>query len=165
MHKHAYTVSTKWKGNKGEGTSTYRSYERNHTISIKGKPDIEGSSDPAFRGDPAKYNPEEFLVAALSICHMLSYLHVCTMAGVIVTAYEDVAEGKMEETPNGGGHFTEVLLRPIVTVKDASMVDNAMKAHHRASELCFITSSVNFPVHHKPECQVDETPEINNITR
>ena len=159
MNAHVYTVSTKWTGNKGEGTATYKSYERNHTISIKGKPDIDGSSDPVFRGDATRYNPEEFLVAALSTCHMLSYLHVCTTAGVIVTAYEDVAEGRMEETSNGGGQFTEVILRPVVTVKDASMVENAITAHHKASELCFIASSVNFPVHHQPECRVDKTQE------
>ena len=156
MHTHIYTVSTRWTGNLGEGTSNYRSYKRNHTISIDGKPDIEGSSDPAFRGDPMRYNPEEFLVAALSTCHMLSYLHVCVTSGVIVTAYEDIAEGKMEETSNGGGHFTEVTLRPVITVKHASMVENAMKAHYKASELCFIASSVNFPVNHEPECRIDE---------
>lgn len=156
MHTHVYNVSTKWIGNKGEGTATYKSYERNHVISVKDKPDIQGSSDPAFRGDPLRYNPEEFLVAALSTCHMLSYLHVCTTSGIIVTAYEDIAQGKMEETQDGGGYFTEVILKPVVTLKDATMIDAAMKAHHKASELCFIASSVNFPVHHKPECRVQE---------
>ena len=156
MKTHNYNVSTVWTGNSGEGTSTYRSYERNHTIEVQGKPVIEGSSDPAFRGDKTKYNPEEFLVAALSTCHMLSYLHVCTVAGVVVTKYEDNAEGTMEETPDGGGHFTGVTLHPIVTVKNASMINKAMEGHHKASELCFIANSVNFPVHHQPKCSSEE---------
>lgn len=153
MHIHTYNVTTNWTGNNGEGTSSYRSYERSHTIEVSGKPVIESSSDPSFRGDKSKYNPEEFLVAALSTCHMLSYLHVCVISGVVVTGYTDNAEGKMEETPDGGGHFTEVILNPLVTVKDSSMIEKAQQAHKKASELCFIARSVNFPVHHKPQCK------------
>ena len=156
MRTHNYQVSTQWTGNKGEGTSTYKSYERNHTIEVKGKPVLEGSSDPAFRGDGARYNPEELLVAALSTCHMLSYLHVCTSSGIVVTAYLDKAEGRMEETSDGGGHFTEVVLRPVVTVKESSMVEKARQAHAKASQLCFIAASVNFEVHHYPECKTED---------
>lgn len=156
MHIHYYNISVAWTGNTGPGTSSYKAYERSHIFEAPGKPIILGSSDPAFRGDKTKYNPEELLLAALSTCHMLSYLHLCAVGGVVVTGYEDKAEGQMQETPGGGGHFTEVTLNPIVTVKDASMVEKAKNIHHRASELCFIASSVNFPVRHKPLCRSEE---------
>lgn len=115
---------------------------------------VEASSDPAFRGDSTKYNPEELLVASLSSCHMLSYLHLCTVAGVVVTAYTDNATGIMEQTPDGGGHFTEVTLNPVVVVSDESMVNKANELHHQANQLCFIANSCNFPVVHKPTCEV-----------
>ena len=151
---HNYNLTIKWTGNKGTGTSDYRTYERSHIIQIENKVDIAGSSDPAFRGDKTKHNPEELLLAALSTCHMLSYLHVCVMNGVVVVDYTDNATGKMVETPNGGGHFEEVMLNPVVTVKDSSMIEKANALHHKASELCFIANSVNFPVHHNPTCVV-----------
>lgn len=150
--EHHYNIATTWTGNRGTGTSDYRSYDRNHTIQAVDKAEIAGSSDPAFRGDKTRYNPEEFLVAALSTCHMLSYLHVCVVNGVVVTDYKDNATGTMAETPDGGGHFTEVTLNPVVTVKDASMIEKANELHHKASELCFIANSVNFPVKHAPTC-------------
>src|SRR5580698_8486421 len=112
--KHDYKLIVKWTGNKGTGTSTYTGYERNHSISIEGKPDILGSSDPVFRGDKTRYNPEELLVAALSTCHMLAYLHLCADAGIVVVDYTDNANGIMIETESGSGHFTEVTLNPVV---------------------------------------------------
>jgi len=147
---HQYQLTIKWTGNRGTGTSDYRSYGRDHTIKATNKVEISGSSDPAFRGDPTLYNPEELLVAALSTCHMLSYLYVCVLNGVIVVDYQDTATGAMSETPNGGGHFTEVVLNPVVTVKEVSMLEKANQLHHKASELCFIANSVNFPVRHQP---------------
>jgi len=150
--EHSYNLTITWTGNRGTGTSDYRAYDRNHTIQAPDKVEIAGSSDPAFRGDKTRYNPEEFLVAALSTCHMLSYLHVCVLNGVVVTNYTDNAAGTMAETPDGGGHFTEVMLNPVVTVKDASMIEKANELHHKASELCFIANSVNFPVKHSPTC-------------
>ena len=147
---HQYRLTVKWTGNRGTGTSDYRSYGREHTIKVENKVEISGSSDPAFRGDPTLYNPEEFLVAALSTCHMLSYLHVCVLNGVIVTDYFDSATGTMAETPDGGGHFTEVMLNPVVMVKEEAMMEKADQLHHKASELCFIANSVNFPVRHQP---------------
>lgn len=152
--QHHYSLSLQWTGNTGQGTSAYRSYERSHTLSATSKPDIEASSDLAFRGDKAKHNPEELLVAALSSCHMLSYLHECANAGVVVVAYTDQATGIMVQNPDGGGHFTEVTLHPVVTVAMSSMVDKANALHHRASQLCFIANSCNFPVRHQPTCQV-----------
>ena len=151
--QHNYAITVKWTGNKGEGTSGYRAYERSHRIIATGKEGISGSSDAAFRGDKTKHNPEDLLVASLSACHMLSHLHLCAIAGVIVTGYIDNATGTMVETSNGGGHFTEVTLNPVVTVMESSMVDKANELHKRANELCFIANSVNFPVHHRPTCK------------
>lgn len=152
--QHHYNTTIKWTGNKGQGTNNYRSYERSHTITIDGKQDISASSDPVFRGDKTKHNPEDLLLSSLSACHMLWYLHLCSEAGVIVTDYADNAMGTMTETANGGGHFTEVTLHPTVTVKEPSMIDKANELHKKANELCFIANSVNFPVHHQPTCIV-----------
>ncbi len=152
--QHNYSLQVLWTGNKGEGTNHYRSYARSHTVSVQGKPVIECSSDAAFRGDKAKYTPEDLLVASLSACHMLWYLHVCAEAGVVVINYIDNATGIMTETANGGGHFTEVTLHPVVTVAEESMVGKAKDLHKKANELCFIANSVNFPVHHKASCNV-----------
>ena len=148
--RHQYEVTVSWTGNRGTGTSGYRHYGRDHEVSAEGRPLILGSSDPAFRGDPARWNPELALLSALSECHMLSYLHVCATAGVVVTGYVDAAEGTMAEDDNGGGRFTEVTLRPQVTVATADMIDSAIALHEEASAKCFIAASVNFPVHHEP---------------
>lgn len=150
---HDYKLTVKWTGNNGTGTSTYTGYERSHSISIDGKPDILGSSDPIFRGDKIRYNPEELLVAAVSSCHMLAYLHLCADAGIVVVDYTDNATGVMVETVNGSGHFTEATLNPTVIVSDSSMIDKANALHEEANKLCFIANSCNFPVHHKPVCK------------
>ena len=156
--EHHYSLKISWTGNTGTGTNSYRSYERSHLISAGNKPEILASSDPSFRGDMTKYNPEELLVASLSSCHMLSYLHLCAVAGVIVLDYTDNATGTMAETPDGGGHFTEVTLYPVVTVAEPSMVEKANELHHQANKLCFIANSCNFPVHHQPSCKaIDPT--------
>ena len=148
--QHHYKASIKWTGNKGTGTDNYRNYERSHQIVIENKVDISGSSDPAFRGDKTKHNPEDLLVSSLSSCHMLWYLHLCSEAGVIVTDYIDNATGIMIETSNGGGQFKEVTLNPIVTVTEQTMIDKANELHIKANELCFIANSVSFPVFHRP---------------
>ena len=158
--QHKYHLAVNWTGNKGSGTSDYKVYERSHVIKTDGKAEIQASSDPAFRGDDTKYNPEELLVAALSSCHLLSYLHQCAVAGVVVTAYTDNAIGIMEETPDGGGHFTNVTLNPVVTVKEQSMMEKAKELHHKASALCFIANSVNFPVYHRPVTKEEQPPSI-----
>lgn len=152
--EHHYALSLAWTGNLGTGTSDYRAYSRNHTILSEGKPELLASSDPSFRGDKTRYNPEEMLVAALSSCHMLSYLHVCVLNGVIVLEYKDNATGTMKENPDGSGQLTEVTLRPEVKVKEASMIEKANHLHEKASELCFIARSVNFPVHHIPRAVI-----------
>jgi organic hydroperoxide reductase OsmC/OhrA len=150
-----YSVELEWTGNRGSGTSGYRDYVRDHILSASGKHDIAGSSDRTFHGDADRWNPEELLLSALSQCHLLSYLHVASSRGVVVTAYTDKPIGTMTQTPDGGGHFTEVTLRPVVTVQSAGMVDAARDAHHEASLKCFIAASVNFPVLHEPEIRVE----------
>lgn len=154
---HHYHLGLTWTGNTGEGTSSYRKYSRNHTISIPQKADILGSSDPNFRGDPTRHNPEELLLASLSACHMLWFLHLCSDHGIVVTDYTDQATGTMLETEDGGGHFTEVTLHPLVTISDAAMIEKANALHHQANKLCFIANSCNFPVHHKPECRAEKS--------
>ncbi len=148
--EHHYKTTIEWTGNQGTGTDNYRNYERSHTISVENKPIIEGSSDPAFRGDKTKHNPEDMLLSSLSSCHMLWYLHFCSVEGIIVTAYTDNATGIMIEETNGSGHFSEVTLNPTVTVSDESMIEKAKELHHKANEFCFIAKSVNFPVKHIP---------------
>lgn len=143
-------MQIRWTGNKGTGTSHYTAYTRNHEISSAGKPVIQGSSDPVFRGDASRYNPEDLLVASLSSCHMLWYLHLCAEAGVIVTDYRDEASGIMMEMSDGSGMFREVTLKPIVTVTENNMLEKAEALHQDASKRCFIANSVNFPVMHKP---------------
>lgn len=152
--EHHYAVTTEWTGNTGTGTQSYRSYERSHEIRVENKAGIQGSSDPAFRGDKTKHNPEDLLLASLSACHMLWFLHFCSEAEVIVTAYTDHAVGTMAETSNGSGHFTEVILRPQVVVTHASMIDTANALHTKAHQYCFIANSVNFPVRHEPACTI-----------
>jgi organic hydroperoxide reductase OsmC/OhrA len=144
---HRYPVTIKWTGNTGAGTSGYKSYERRHDISADtSKPIIPGSSDPTFRGDPARWNPEELLVASLSACHQLWYLHLCSDAGIVVVEYIDRAEGFMEETPDGPGRFNRVILRPAVTIAPAADLAKAHELHETAHTKCFIANSVNFPV-------------------
>ncbi|UII27478.1 OsmC family protein [Fulvivirga maritima] len=151
---HSYTTTLNWTGNQGKGTVNYKSYERSYNISIPGKPDISGSADPAFRGDPGKHNPEEMLVASLSSCHMLWYLHLCSTAGIVVTSYQDNAEGTMEELKNGSGKFTEVTLKPIVTISKAEQIEKAKEIHAEANKMCFIANSCNFPVRHEAEIKL-----------
>ncbi len=154
MKEHQYTTTITWTGNTGEGTKDYRSYERAHTIVIDGKPEISGSSDPAFRGDKARYSPEDLLLSSISACHMLWYLHLCTTVGVVVTAYEDKAEGTMVETSDGGGYFTGVVLKPVITLKDAAMQTKADEMHQEANKLCFIANSVKFEILHEASYKV-----------
>jgi organic hydroperoxide reductase OsmC/OhrA len=148
---HHYSVGVEWTGNVGMGTSHYQSYQRDHIISVAQKVDIKGSSDVCFRGNATKHNPEELLVASIASCHMLWYLHLCAQEGIIVTHYFDNAHGTMKETNGGGGHFTEVVLKPSVTVTKDSMVKSAFRLHQEAHKLCFIANSLNFPITHLVE--------------
>ena len=163
QRKHYYKLTVEWTGNKGEGTSAYHSYERTHSIKSENKDNILCSSDPVFRGDKTKYNPEELLVAALSSCHMLSYLHLCTDAGIVVVDYVDNPTGIMLEFQDGSGHFTIVTLHPVVTITDSSMISKANELHSRANELCFIANSCNFEIRHNPTCKISEDSNINSV--
>jgi organic hydroperoxide reductase OsmC/OhrA len=145
-----------WTGNLGQGTSGYRAYSRNHEISATGKPKVPGSSDPAFRGDPSRYNPEELLVSSLSACHMLWYLHLCADAGIVVVEYSDDATGRMVETPDGGGRFAEVVLHPAVTIGPGGDKRTAERLHEKAHSMCFVANSVNFPVRCEASIRVSE---------
>jgi organic hydroperoxide reductase OsmC/OhrA len=147
--EHSYEVSVEWQGNRGTGTSDYKSYGREHIVRAAGKHPLEGSADRAFRGNTDRWNPEELLLAALSQCHLLSYLHVAASHGIVVTGYTDSAIGTMEQTADGGGHFTSATLRPVVTIAGGDE-QLAMNLHAEASAKCFIAASVNFPVGHEP---------------
>ena len=150
---HHYRATVRWTGNRGPGTSGYTTYARDHLIEGAGKPPIPGSSDPQFRGDGHRYNPEELLVASLSACHMLWYLHLCSAAGLVVEEYSDEAEGEMETAADGSGRFRRVTLRPNVLFLGGS-VDRATALHEEAHRKCFIASSVNFPVRCEPTTRV-----------
>lgn len=148
--EHRYSAKITWTGNLGTGTSSYTGYSRDHVISFNNKPPLNGSSDPAFRGDPSRYNPEELLVSALSTCHMLWYLHLCADAGIVVISYEDDAGGTMREGDDMPGGFSEVVLRPRVGISNPQQIALAKSLHEKAHAQCFIANSVNFPVLHEP---------------
>lgn len=157
---HTYSLSVRWTGNRGTGTSGYRDYGRDHEVTAPGKPPVPGSSDRAFRGDADRWNPEELVVAALSQCHLLAYLHLAAVNGVVVTDYTDDPTGTMQETADGGGHFEQVTLRPVVTVVDPGMQAPAQRLHEQAHELCFITNSVNFPVRVEARAEAGALPTV-----
>lgn len=153
-HEHNYKLTTKWTGNTREGTKNVRTYDRSHTVSIQGKPELFLTTDNPAVGDKSKLNPEDLLVSAISSCHMLSYLYLCSLEGIVVTAYTDNASGNMIENATGGGSFKEVTLNPIFYVSDESMVEKAIELHHKAHEICYIANSVNFDVKCNPICLV-----------
>jgi len=150
--QHHYKLKITWTGNKSNGTDHYANYERSHLIEVENKIPLLASSDIPFLGDGTKHNPEDFLLASLASCHMLWYLHLCADAGVIVTAYTDNPAGILQQNNDGGGSFSEVVLNPLVTVKDMNMIETAMALHQKANQKCFIANSVNFKVKHKPAC-------------
>jgi organic hydroperoxide reductase OsmC/OhrA len=151
MSDHLYEIEVKWTGNKGEGTKDYRSYERSHVISGVGKPDLLGSSDPLFRGDPTKYNPEELLLASLSSCHMLWFLHICADKKINVIEYVDNPKALMVIDPSGKGFFKEATLHPSIVITDRARFDEIEKIHETAHQKCFIANSINFKVLIKPK--------------
>jgi organic hydroperoxide reductase OsmC/OhrA len=146
---HRFVASLEWTGNRGEGTSGYRAYGRDNVLRGDGKPDIAGSAPRVFHGDADRWSPEEMLIAAISQCHLLTYLYVSVANGIVVESYTDAAEGLLVTTPDGTGRFREVVLRPVVTIS-AGDPEVAARIHADANRLCFIASSVNFPVRHEP---------------
>lgn len=151
LDEHHYSLTVRWTGNLGNGTSSYREYSRDHDVEIPGLPVLKGSADPTFRGDRSRYNPEQLLLTALAQCHMLSFLHVAVRHGVVVLSYEDDATGLMRLNRDGSGQFENVTLRPRVTVADPAHIAMAEDMHREANALCFIARSVNFPVLHDPD--------------
>lgn len=156
--RHEYNAQLVWTGNTGEGTRTYAGYGRNHDIRIADKPDLALSADKVFRGDPARHNPEDLLVAALSGCHMLAYLALCAREGVNVLAYEDRASGTLVTNPDGGGRFESVMLSPVVTIAPDSDEQQALELHDTAHAQCFIANSCSIPVRHRPTIRVAAVP-------
>jgi organic hydroperoxide reductase OsmC/OhrA len=154
MASHSYRLTNRWTGNQGSGTSGYKAYGRDHEISIAGKPVLLASSDPHYRGDPTRHNPEEMLLAAISGCHMLWYLHFCSDSQIIVVSYQDDAEATMEVGADGNGHFTKAVLRPKITITSADKVQLAERLHEKAHKFCFIANSVNFPITVEPQIEV-----------
>jgi organic hydroperoxide reductase OsmC/OhrA len=156
---HDYKAHLIWDGNLGDGTSTYTGYGRKYRLQIEGKPDLTGSADPIFRGDANVYNPEDLFVAALSSCHLLSYLALCARSKINVVAYEDNASGTLLLRPDGGGRFESVTLRPVVTIAPGGDEKRALELHETAQDLCFIAASVSIPVLHEPQIKVAQTGE------
>ncbi len=156
-HTHHYKVVVEWTGNRGSGTSGYKDFDRTHEISVPGggKPVIPGSADRAFRGDAARWNPEDLLVASIAACHKLWYLHLCADAGIVVTGYRDEASGEMRQEPDGAGRFTDVTLRPAVRLAPGSDAEKARALHNDAHRMCFIANSLNFPVRCEPDVSVE----------
>lgn len=154
MSIHSYNTLLKWTGNTGKGTKSYTSYQRSYQLSSGDKPLIDGSADPSFRGDLKKYNPEELFLASLSACHMLWYLHLCSVNKITVIKYTDKAEGIMVEESDGRGKFTSVILKPTVVIAEQNYLELAKKLHGQANKMCFIANSCNFIIEHKPIIQV-----------
>ncbi|MEM8895069.1 MAG: OsmC family protein [Bacteroidota bacterium] len=151
MKQHHYNAIIKWTGNLGKGTEDYTAYSRDHQVNIDGKyAELLCASDPAFRGDPSRYNPEELFLSSISTCHMLWYLHLCAKHGIVVTSYTDEASGAMEESVDGSGQFTSVVLHPKVSITDKDKKVEAIELHETANGMCFIANSCNFPIQHQP---------------
>jgi organic hydroperoxide reductase OsmC/OhrA len=147
--RHDYSSRIRWTGDRGEGTKTYRGYDRTWRIETPGKPVIECSNDPLLGGDPARPNPEDLLLSSLSACHMLWYLHLACNAGIVVLGYEDEPLGVGETTPDGAGRFIEAALRPRITVPRGTDLARADAVHHEIHKVCFIARSVSFPVRYE----------------
>jgi organic hydroperoxide reductase OsmC/OhrA len=140
-----YTANIDWKLGHGEDFLRGR-YSRGHTVSFDGGTVVPASASPHVVGKwavEAAIDPEEMLVAALSDCHMLSFLHVARLAGFAIAAYSDHAEGVMEEIAPGRQAVTRVVLHPKIEwtgeVPDQAKLDHM---HHEAHEACFIANSV-----------------------
>jgi organic hydroperoxide reductase OsmC/OhrA len=147
---HDYSSHIVWTGNRGEGTASYRAYDRTWDIAVPGKAVVHCSNDPLLGGDPTRMNPEDLLISALSACHMLWYLHYASDAGIVVTAYEDSPLGIGEVSKGGAGRFTAAVLRPRITLRPGADIEVATAIHHRIHEVCFIARSVNFPITYEP---------------
>jgi organic hydroperoxide reductase OsmC/OhrA len=144
-----FEARIRWTGDRGEGTKTYRGYDRTWRIETPGQVPIECSNDPAIGGDPNKPNPEELLLASLAGCHMLWYLHLASRAGIVVRAYSDDPLGIGESGKAGEGRFTRAILRPQITVERGADLAKADALHEEIDRYCFIARSINFSVEYR----------------
>jgi organic hydroperoxide reductase OsmC/OhrA len=135
MAEHKITLA--W--SRGDAPFTYESYPRNHSIIFKNGAPVMFSAERAYRGDPAKGDPEDLLVAALSSCHMLSFIAIAAKKKIVVDSYQDDAMGFLE---NEGGKLwmTRVILRPLI--KSSADTATLAEIHHLAHQACFIANSV-----------------------
>ncbi|MGR3518756.1 MAG: OsmC family protein [Roseovarius sp.] len=156
MAEHDYTARVVWTGNRGEGTRHYRGYDRTWNVETAGKPVIHCSNDPLLGGDPTLHNPEDMLIAALSACHMLWFLHLASDAGIAVTAYADEPLAVGETDAAGASRFLRATLRPRITVARGTDLQRADALHARVHEYCFIARSVNFPVEYRARYRVGD---------
>lgn len=152
LRDHQFQTLITWTGNLGSGTMDYRSYERDFILNVSGKPELSGSSSSTFLGDDTAYNPEDMLLASVSSCHMLWYLHLCADRGVVVLEYKDRAQAVLSEQPDGSGRFTQIILNPEVVISADGDIDLANDLHQEANKMCFIANSLNCPVTHRPHC-------------
>jgi organic hydroperoxide reductase OsmC/OhrA len=143
---HSFAAKIAWTGNRGDGTRTYRGYDRTWNIATDGHVPIACSNDPRLGGDPTRPNPEDLLLSALSACHMLWFLHLASQAGIVVTSYVDEPLGIGESLPNGAGRFVRAILSPAIGVLPGADLARANELHHEVERYCFIARSLNFPV-------------------
>ena len=145
----SYTATVSWRRGAEEPFTDNR-YSRGHQWSFDGGVTFRASASPHVVGkfaDPAGVDPEEAFVAALSSCHMLSFLYVAAKAGFVVDSYDDTAEGSMSKT-DGRVWVSLVTLHPHVVWAGAKPDEAAL--HHAAHDECFIANSVKTEVRCEP---------------
>lgn len=155
-HQHTFTANLKWNKTEATNDNSKKIYTKNHIVEIEGKPDLAVSAAKSFKGDPSNYNPEDLLLTSLMSCHMMSYLYVCQLHSIDVISYQDNATAALEIYSDGSGKIIEVILNPIVIIRDNIHVNLAITLHQQANKLCFIANSCNFPVIHHPKCSAFE---------
>jgi organic hydroperoxide reductase OsmC/OhrA len=144
MPTHSYEARVTWQTG-GEGVAA-----GNHRVEFEGRPAVEVSAAPQYRGDPTRLNPEELFVAALASCQLLTYLALARGAGVAVRRYEDRAVGTLA-IADRKMRMTEVLLRPRITVGAGSDEGKARELVDKAHDGCFIANSVTCAIRVEPE--------------
>ena len=142
-----HKIQLQWE--KGDAAFTYDAYSRNHQITFKDGVAKTFSAASVYRGDPSKGDPEDMFVAALSSCHMLSFLAIAARKRITVLSYDDDASGWLE---NAGGKLwmTRVVLRPRIAFEAAPDAATVDQMHHMAHEQCFIANSVKTDVKVEP---------------
>ena len=140
MSEHRVTII--W--NRGQTDFSYEAYSRNHTWEFENGMKIEASAAPGFGGVPENIDPEEAFVAALSSCHMLTFLAIAARRRLVVDSYTDLAVGYLEKNARGKLAVTRVILRPEVSFEADSRppAEKLGKLHHLAHQECFIANSV-----------------------